>query len=308
MKKKPIYFLLSFAVFVFAIYTVLPHIVAKYHSYKSFKDLNLEVKNLKYENDHIEYVEGGEGETLVFVHGFQSTKNYWLPYFKKFHKKYNIVALDLPGHGNSSRPKDQKYDLQSITKSLEFFIKEKDLKNFHLIGTSMGGGIATIYAHNNPEKLKSLVLINPLGIDQKLKSDLQILMERGKNLLFPKNLEEFDEMAIFISGKPLALSAYFKKYALSQMIKNYFFFKRAFKEMITTTKTLDDILPNIKTKSLLLIGQKDRIIHPASYEYFVKLMPNAKAIRFKHAAHTFIGKYFSKATDSIEEFLKNQPN
>ena len=91
MKKKPIYFLLSFAVFVFAIYTVLPHIVAKYHSYKSFKDLNLEVKNLKYENDHIEYVEGGEGETLVFVHGFQSTKkNKWAIGF------ITVIILGLP--------------------------------------------------------------------------------------------------------------------------------------------------------------------------------------------------------------------
>ncbi|NGX29553.1 MAG: Lipase 1 [Candidatus Anoxychlamydiales bacterium] len=304
MKKKTIYIFLSLIILIFAGYTFLPHFVAKYYSAKTFKDLNLEVKNITLDNNNFEYVEGRDGEPMVFVHGFQSTKSYWVPYFKKLHNKYKIIAMDLPGHGNSSRPKNQKYSLQALSASLERFIEEKKIDNFHLIGTSMGGGIATVYAHNNPDRVKSLILINPLGIDQEKKSDLQVLMEKGKNLLFPRNLEEFDEMAIFLTGKPLALSAYFKKYALTQMIKNYFFFKRAFKEMITTSKTLDDILPKIKTKTLILIGKKDKIIHPSSYEYFIRLMPNAQAVRFKNGAHAFIGKHFNKAIVSIDEFLK----
>ncbi len=304
MKKKTIIIFLSLLVLVFFGYTFFPHLVAKYYSAKTFRDLNLEVKNINLDNNNFEYVEGKDGEPIVFVHGFQSSKSYWIPYFKKLHNKYKIIAMDLPGHGNSSRPENQKYNLQALALSLENFINKKKLDNFHLIGTSMGGGIATIYTYNNPDKVKDLILINPLGIDQEKKSDLQILMEKGKNLLFPKNLQEFDEMAVYITGKPLALNNYFKKYALSQMIKNYFFFKKAFKEMLTTTKPLDDILPKIKTKTLILIGEKDRIIHPASYEYFIKLMPNAKAVKFKNGAHAFVGKHFNKAILHIDEFLK----
>ncbi|NGX49679.1 MAG: Lipase 1 [Candidatus Anoxychlamydiales bacterium] len=305
MKKKAIYIFLSLIILIFAGYTIFPHAVAKYYSAKTFKNLDLEVKNITLDNNNFEYVEGKTGEPMVFVHGFQSTKSYWVPYFKKFHNKYKMIAMDLPGHGNSSRPNNQKYSLQALSASLERFIEEKKLDNFHLIGTSMGGGIATIYTHNNPDKVKSLILINPLGIDQEKKSDLQVLMEKGKNLLFPSNLEEFDEMAIFITGKPLALSSYFKKHALTQMVKNYFFFKRAFKEMITTSKTLDDILPKIRTKTLILIGKKDKVIHPASYEYFIRLMPNAEAVRYKNGAHAFIGKPFNKAALSIEKFLND---
>ncbi|NGX34616.1 MAG: Lipase 3 [Candidatus Anoxychlamydiales bacterium] len=306
MKKKTIYIFVSLIILFFAGYVILPHFLSKYYSAKAFKDLNLEVKNINFDMSTLEYVEGKEGEPIVFVHGFQSTKSYWMPYFKRFHSKYKIIAMDLPGHGNSSRPENQKYNLQALAASLESFIEEKKLKDFHLVGTSMGGGIATIYAYNNPDKVKSLILINPLGIEQAKKSDLQVLLEKGKNVLFPKNLEEFDEMAIFITGKPLALSSYFKKYALTQMIKNYFFFKRAFKEMLTTTKALDDILPKIQTKTLILIGKKDRIIHPESYEYFINLMPNARAVRFKNGAHAFIDKQFNKAILSIEDFLNDK--
>lgn len=306
MKNKILYVFLSIIILIFTTYTFLPHILSKYYSQKTFKNLDLEVKNIRLDDTTFEYVEGQTGEPMVFVHGFQSSKSYWVPYFKKLHNKYKIVAMDLPGHGNSTRPEKQKYDLQSLSASLEKFIEKKDLKNFHLVGTSMGGGIATIYAYNNQDKVKSLILINPLGIDQKKKSDLQVLMEKGKNLLFPNNLKEFDEMAIFITGKPLNLSNYFKKYALSQMVKNYIFFKKAFKELLTETKPLDSILPRIETKTLILIGEKDRIIHPASYEYFVNLMPNAKAVRFKNGNHAFIGENFNKAIFSIENFLNDK--
>ncbi len=305
MKKKIISFFLIFVVLTYGTYIFIPPAVTKYYNSKSLKQLNLEVKKLKYDDDFFEYFEGGKGETLIFVHGFQSTKSFWMPYFKKFINNYNIIAMDLPGHGNSSRPKTQKYDLQSMTDSLALFIEKKNLDNFHLIGISMGGGIVTIYAHKYPQKVKSLILINPLGIDQEKKSDLQELMDKGKNIFFPNNLTEFDEMTMYVSGKHLSLSTYFKKYFLNQMIKNYTFFKIAFNEMLQKTKPLDDILPKITIPTLILIGQKDRIIHPASYEYFVNLMPNAKPIRFENGSHVFVDVYFEQAVKSIDKFLKD---
>ena len=307
MKKtnKSIYIFLAIIIFIFAGYTIAPNVIAKYYTKKAFKDLDLDIKILSYDKDHFEYVEGKGDETIVFVHGFQSTKSYWLPYLKRLNKNYKTIAMDLPGHGNSSRPLNQKYDLQSLTKSLERFIDEKKLKDFHIMGASMGGGLAAIYAYNNPENVKTLILLNPLGIDQKNKSELQVMMEKGKNLFFPTDLQEFDEMAIYITGKPLPLSSYFKKFALGKMIKNYGFFKRAFKEMITKSIPIDNILPKITTPSLIIIGQKDRIIHPASYEYFVDLMPNVTPVRLPNGAHAFIGNDFEDATKSIEDFLQN---
>jgi abhydrolase domain-containing protein 6 len=308
VKKKIIAFFLIFISLSYGTYIFIPPVVAKYHSSKSLKQLNLEVKKLKYDEDFFEYLEGGTGETLVFVHGFQSTKNTWVPYFKKFANNYHIVAMDLPGHGGSSRPKMQKYDLQSMAKSLAIFIDKKNLNNVHLIGTSMGGGLVTIYSYQHPEKVKSLILINPLGVDQKKKSELQKLLDRGRNVFFPDNLTEFDEMTIYLTGKQSKLSSYFKKYFLNQMMKKYVFFKKAFKELLEKTQSLDDILPKISTPTLILISQNDKIIHPESYEYFVKLMPNAQSIRFEKGSHVLVDIYFDQAIKAMNEFLRNNQN
>jgi len=76
MKNKTIYIFLSLIIIIFAGYTIFPHAVAKYYSAKTFKNLDLEVKNLSLGNNKFEYVEGQSGEPMVFFHCFQSTKSY----------------------------------------------------------------------------------------------------------------------------------------------------------------------------------------------------------------------------------------
>jgi abhydrolase domain-containing protein 6 len=305
MKKRIIYIFIFFAIIAYGSYVFLPYYLTKQHTLSAYKKLNLEVKKIYYGKDYFEYIEGGQGETIVMVHGFQSSKNFWVSYIKKLSKNYNIIALDLQGHGNSSRPLNQEYGLQSVAEGLTKFIELKKIDNFHLIGSSMGGGAAAIYAYKNPNKVKSLTLINPLGIDQEHDSELQALVKKGKYIFFPNNVKEFDEMYFYITGKNLSLNSYFKKHIVAQMIKNYSFFKKAFNDLLTKTIPIDDILPKISTKTLLLLSQKDRIIHPNSYEYFVKLMPNAKTIRFLNGAHVFVDNDFAVAIKEIDSFLKN---
>jgi pimeloyl-ACP methyl ester carboxylesterase len=306
-KSKKIFLLSSVSIIVIFIffYSYLPLFLSKYSEYKNFKDLNLKKSQVYYNDnkDFFEYLEGGEGEdTVLLVHGFQSSKNYWIPFIKKLNKDFHIVALDLPGHGNSSKNNLKKFDLNSLVNFLNIFAEKKDLKRFHLIGTSMGGGITTLYTHNYPDKVITLSLLNPLGIDQENKSDLQLLLEKGHNVFFPKNLEEFDLMTEFVTGKRLNFHSYFKKYVLTQMIKNYSFFKRSFDELLSSTP-LDKILPEIKNRSLILIGKKDRIIHPSSFEYFVKLMPNIQAKRIENGYHVFTGDELIIAIEELRSFL-----
>jgi pimeloyl-ACP methyl ester carboxylesterase len=308
VKKKKIYIIVVlFLALSFGTYSFLPEFLVQHHNTSALKNLNLEIKKINYDNDFFEYVEGGNTnrECIVLVHGFQSSKNFWVPYIREFSKNYSIIALDLPGHGNSSRPKNQKYDLQSITDAFSKFIELKKIEKFHLIGTSLGGGIATVYTYNHPEKVKSLILINPLGIDHVKKSELQNLLAEGKNLFFPNNLKEFDEMAFYISGKSLNLSIFIKNHILNQMISKYSFFKDAFNQLLTKTKPVDNLLPKISTPTLILIGKKDRIILPETYEDFVKFMPNIKPIRLENGNHVLVDENLDIALKEINLFLNS---
>ncbi|EKD28998.1 MAG: hypothetical protein ACD_79C00122G0001, partial [uncultured bacterium] len=80
--------------------------------------------------------------------------------------------------------------------------------------------------------------------------------------------------------------------------------KKVLSELLLKTKPLDNILPKITTPTLIMIGQKDRIIHPASYEYFIQLMPNVKAVRFANGSHVFLDAYLEQAVQAIDIFVK----
>ena len=157
-----------------------------------------------------EYVEGGAGQTVVFFHGFQGDKTSWNQYLKYLIPHYHVIAVDLPGHGGTKPVKGQKYDIHSVAETMDGFIDNMMLDQFHLVGISMGGGVGAVYARMFPERLVSLSLLNPYGLTSIEKSELQMKIEGGVNVMFPHTLEELDEFGRYIMGRPFQLPHVFK--------------------------------------------------------------------------------------------------
>jgi abhydrolase domain-containing protein 6 len=296
-------FSLIFASFV--TYRFFPGVIQKAHTYKRITDANLKKKLIKCGDTTFCYLEGGkkDGDDVLLIHGFKSDKSYKISYAKKLMDKYHVIIPDLPGHGETKSPKSQKYDLYSLSSSLTKFAKKKKIKSCHIIGASMGGGVATIFAHDNAKTVKSLTLINPLGILPTIQSEVQRQLEFGKNVFFPNTVQEFDELYVFLTGKPLVIANHFKEYALQHDLHGRDFFLKAFDQLVAT-KPLDSILPGIKTPTLILVGEKDQILHYSSIDVYKTKMPNAKGIIIKDGNHIFINEKFDIAAGSIKEFLK----
>jgi abhydrolase domain-containing protein 6 len=300
VKKK--IFIIVLVVCGFIGYNFFPLFVESFKTSRAFAKNHLEIQKIYYDNNFFEFAERGEGETIVFVHGFRGDKTFWIPY-SHYLTNYHVIIVDLPGHGKSSHPQDQKYDIYSLEKALDKFIQLKKLKQFHMVGCSMGGGIASIYAYNHPDKVKSLILLNPLGIDTDQKSDFQKKLMNGKNILFPASMQELNVYFIYLLGRDIPLNTYYKKYILKKMLKDEKFYKKVFEELIKS-KPIEDELSNIRAKSLIVIGEKDRIIHPSSFEVFVKKIPNIKAVRLEKGSHIFVDQNFNEAIVAIQDFLK----
>jgi pimeloyl-ACP methyl ester carboxylesterase len=123
-------------------------------------------------NDHKwVFLEGGKGDAVVFLHGFGMHKDFWGGLLKYYSSTHRVIAPDLPGFGESTRINSSNYDIKSQVKRLHLFLKKKELKSFHLVGFSMGGGIAAYYSSMYPNNVKSLFLISPYGVSYERKSD-----------------------------------------------------------------------------------------------------------------------------------------
>src|SRR5690606_14955024 len=96
-------------------------------------------------------VSGGDGPTLVFIHGWCCDRSYFAPQAKYFAGRgYRSVSVDLRGHGQSSAP-DQAYPMQVFADDVAWLCDQLGLSPAFFIGHSMGGIVAFELALRRPE-------------------------------------------------------------------------------------------------------------------------------------------------------------
>ncbi|HUH75214.1 MAG TPA: alpha/beta hydrolase [Chitinophagales bacterium] len=119
------------------------------------------MKTFKYRNLYIKYIQSGHGKPIIFLHNGGTSHVIWKDIMNELSNSNETFALDLLGYGSSSKP-EKEYKLDTHVNILSEFIEHHQLENIILVGNCMGSAISIRYAMNNQEKVKSLVLFNPL--------------------------------------------------------------------------------------------------------------------------------------------------
>lgn len=107
------------------------------------------------------------GEAVVLVHGYGGDKNSWLFVQEPLARRWPVYALDLPGHGESSKDVGDG-SLETLADAVLGFLAECGLKRAHLVGHSLGGAVATAAAAAQPERAASLTLVAPAGFGDRI--------------------------------------------------------------------------------------------------------------------------------------------
>ena len=110
------------------------------------------------------YLKMGEAETtpVILIHGFGGDLNSWLFTQPVLAQEHPVYAIDLPGHGGSSKQIDSG-DLVFLASAVFELMITLELESAHLVGHSLGGATAFDLALSHPEHVKSLTLIAPVG-------------------------------------------------------------------------------------------------------------------------------------------------
>ncbi len=107
------------------------------------------------------YIDQGQGEAIVFIHGMALSHKYWNEYVQELSKTHRTVAVDLLGFGNSPESKEGYAEEQHI-EAIHHTLKSLDLKKpYTVVGHSMGGLIALKYTKAFQNEVSKLVMIAP---------------------------------------------------------------------------------------------------------------------------------------------------
>ncbi|MDH4568268.1 alpha/beta hydrolase [Pseudomonas sp. BN414] len=235
----------------------------------------------------IHYYEGGpaKGETIVMFHGFGASKDNWLRFARPFTERYHVIALDLPGFGESDRP-NGSYDVGTQAERLESFIKTLELGKVHLVGNSMGGHIAGIFAARYPQQVRSLALFDNGGVTAPNRSEMFRLIESGQpNPLVVRNADDFQRLLDFVFVEPPPLPESVKAYLAEQSVANEAHYNEVFRQLRERYIPLEPELPRVEAPTLLLWGDRDRVLDVSSIEVMKPLLRKPTVVIMRDCGH-----------------------
>lgn len=130
-------------------------------------------------------VDQGDGdEVLLLIHGMAGSAETWRAVLPQLAKKYRVIAPDLLGHGQSSKPRTD-YSLGAFAVGLRDLLDELGVRSATVVGHSLGGGVAMQFLYQHPEYCRRLVLIGSGGLGPDVGWILRLLAAPGAELVMP---------------------------------------------------------------------------------------------------------------------------
>ena len=236
------------------------------------------------------HVDRGSGEIIILLHGLFGALSNWKSVVDAFSKKYRVIIPRIP----LTEVDVKEANLESLTKSVSSFIDKFKLKNFTLIGNSLGGHIGLIYTIQNPAKVKRLVLTGSSG-----------LYENSFGGSFPKrgDYNYINERVNHTFYNPDILT---KKYVdnIFETLNN----NEKCLNIITIARSaqrnnLAKKLYKIKCPTFLIWGLNDTITPPSVAHQFNKMIPKSKLKFIDRCCHAPMMERPKKFNSILKSFL-----
>lgn len=265
---------------------------------------NLEEKMIPVGKFRFVYTEGGQGETILFVHGFAGEKDHWTR-MAAFLTDYHVIAPDLPGHGLNDKLPEENYSIVSQATRLHDFMKNFKVSKYHLVGSSMGGAIAAYYASAYPDEILTLTLIDAAGVKSPQKSQMELEVAKGNNPLLVNSVEDFDRFMAFTTVKPPYIPGMIKKHFAEKSVRNRPFNERIFEDIKGEKGRIESRLGLIQARTLIIWGDTDRVIDPSAASVFQTKIKNARTVIMKDCGHGPMVERPEETAKHFLEFLRN---
>ena len=243
------------------------------------------------EDNGFKYIEEGEGDVLLLLHGLMGALSNWEAVIEEFSKKYRVVIPMLP-----------LYDLPLLTtgvttlsKHIHKFVVYKKLTDITILGNSLGGHVALIYALSHQDRTKAMVLAGSSGLYE---NSFGGSFPRRESYDFIKEKVEFTFYDPAIATKELVDDVFQVVNDRNRVIRILAMAKSAIRHNMAKE------LHKLKLPVCLIWGKNDKITPPEVAEEFHQLLPNSELHWIDKCGHAPMMERPAEFNACLDKFLQ----
>lgn len=258
-------------------------------------------KEIKIYGQKIHYVEAGSGPVVILLHGLGGNSANWAFNINQLAAKYRVIVPDQIGFGQSDKPLIN-YRVGTYVDFLDRLYAELKIERATLVGNSMGGWIAALYAIAHPERVERLVLVDAAGFapskdfDMKQLAGLNPSTREGMRALASR---VFYDKQLFASDAAIDL-------ALAQRMSagDGYTIQSLIESIERREDMLDGRLASIKQPTLIIWGRADGLTPLAEYgDRFKREIAGAELIVFEKSGHVPMVEQSTEFNAALLKFL-----
>lgn len=255
----------------------------------------------------------GSGEPIFLIHGSFSSLHTWEEWEKELNPFFMTISMDLPGHGLTGPDDMKRYSMMDYAGLIFGIADQLGLKEFHVAGNSMGGGVALIMASEHPERILSLNLIDSSGAPPKVVSDTTtaksynsgaFIFKVAQNPIFNKLLLKCTPKMVFKLN--LKQVFYDSDKITDEMVTRYYHLlrregnRKATLDRLTVRRPYNIDFDKLNMPVLIMWGAHDTWIPLSNGERLAEAIPGSKLKVFENAGHVPMEEI---PTDTVVEYL-----
>lgn len=226
---------------------------------------------------------------LVLIHGFGGNADHWTRTVRSLTPTMHVIIPDLIGFGSSDAPPKADYRIPAQVERLHALLLHLGVKKAHFAGNSMGGWIAGSYAAAYPSEVASLWLLDPAGVTTAAKSEISRYAEQGHpHPLIVRSPAEFEARMGWVFVNPPSLPSPLKNVLMARDIASAELYTSIRAQLYGVSPMLDTVIPNtpaVDIPTLIVWGEKDRVLHPDGAAALQLLLPTSKKIVMPNVGH-----------------------
>lgn len=216
-------------------YLFAPRWLMQLNTWRLAEKAGLDTHHLHVGDTDWAYYEGGDGPTLVLLHGYGVDRTAWLKIAPMLTSHFHVIIPDLPGWGDSTRNRGDNYDISHQAQRLQGFVHTLELKPFVLVGHSMGGAIAGTYASEHPDQVRALVLMDSFGLKYVENAFAKQALS-GTNPLAYHNRAGLERVLHLVYAHPPTIPGRFMDVLVAREKRNAAFLDKVYHELLAPSQ------------------------------------------------------------------------